>query len=118
MGVGAWCGWGGEHVDIVGAAEEVSQLSCVGDVRHLAFPSELVLSQWLSWGFETFSAAVVLSHRPSGRPPWCVVTAGVHFFNTDPSELVVCWVFLVVSTKEAAASWVSVGIHSMGCVDL
>ena len=33
-----------EHVDIVGAAEGVSQLSCVGDVRHLAFPCKLVLS--------------------------------------------------------------------------
>ena len=45
VGVWAWRDWVGRHVDIVGAAATVSQLSCVGDVRHLAWPSLLVLSQ-------------------------------------------------------------------------
>ena len=45
MGIRAWRNWGWSHVNIVGAADRVSQLSCVGDVSHAAFPSLLVLSQ-------------------------------------------------------------------------
>ena len=69
MGVAvSWVEWLGRgHVDIVGAAEGEIHLSCIGDVRPLAFPSELMLSLWLSWGLEALSAAAVLSIRPSGR---------------------------------------------------
>ena len=86
MGVGAWGGWGGEHVDIIGAADKVSQLSYVGDVRHLAFPSELVLSHWLSWGFETFTASAVLVVDP-------VVVGGVSSLlgSTSSARAPVSW---------------------------
>ena len=64
VGVGVWSGWGRRNVDTVGAADEVSQLSCVVDERHLAFSSGLALSQWLSWGVEAFPAEAV---EPRGR---------------------------------------------------
>ena len=40
-----WSGWVGLHVDILRAADRVSQLSCVDDVSHVAFTSLLVLSR-------------------------------------------------------------------------
>ena len=38
MRVGTWCGWVRLHVDIIGAADRVSQLSYIDDVSHFACP--------------------------------------------------------------------------------